>query len=88
MCVVLCTTQVTQLEVVMNKLVFIQVSILFVFSAVLAGLGQWWTANHRAPYWWYLLSLDKYPDLPPGGTGWLVEVSSHSAADAVPVALC
>lgn len=71
--------QVTQLERAMNVLVFVQFTALLVFSAVLAGLDQYWTkANISAK--WYLQSLDKWPELPPGPLGWLVSVGAWLAA--------
>ena len=57
----------------MNVLVFVQFSALLVFSAVLAGLDQYWTIKN-IPRNWYLQSLDRWPELPPGGLAWLVAV--------------
>jgi len=58
----------------MNVLVFVQFSALLIFSAVLAGLDQMWTTQN-IPALWYLKSLNRWPELPPGGLGWLVSVS-------------
>lgn len=67
----------TQLERVMNTLVTVQFSILLTFSAVLAGLDQWWAINHPESRVWYLESVNAYPELPPGGAAWVIMVSSN-----------
>ena len=59
----------------MNVLVFVQFTALLVFSAVLAGLDQYWT-KANIPANWYLQSLNKWPELPAGPLGWLVSVSA------------
>lgn len=74
--------QVTQLERAMNVLVFVQFSLLVLFSAVLAVLDQVWTSGN-IPANWYLQSLNKWPELAPGGLGWLVSVSNSRLAMAV-----
>jgi hypothetical protein len=76
------SVQVTQLERAMNVLVFVQFTALLVFSAVLAGLDQWWTSSN-IPAFWYLQTLNKWPELPPSGLGWFVAVSWHRAAGGV-----
>lgn len=58
----------------MNVLVFVQFSALLVFSAVLAGLDQWWTLSHKTDLW-YLPPINRWPELAPGGLGWFVSVS-------------
>lgn len=73
--------QITQLERAMNVLVFVQFSALLVFSAVLAGLDQFWTRKY-IPSYWYLQSLDRWPELPPGGLAWLVAVSMQACKPA------
>lgn len=80
--------QVTQLERGMNVLVFVQFSILLAFCAVLAGLDQWWTARHSAPAWWYLQSVNAYPDLPPGVAAWFVAVSASRSRAAAGCNAC
>lgn len=65
--------QVTQLERAMNVLVFVQFSALLVFSAVLAGLDQWWTIRNSTGNW-YLPPINRWPELAPGGLGWFVSV--------------
>jgi hypothetical protein len=74
--------QVTQLERAMNVLVFVQFSALLVFSAVLAGLDQFWTTKN-IPGMWYLQSQNKWPELPPSGLGWLVAVGAAAWKDLV-----
>jgi hypothetical protein len=71
--------QVTQLERAMNVLVFVQFSALLVFSAVLAGLDQWWTISNSSGLW-YLPPINRWPELAPGGLGWFVSVSVAAAA--------
>lgn len=65
--------QVTQLERAMNVLVFVQFSALLVFSAVLAGLDQWWTIRNSTGKW-YLPPINRWPELAPGSLGWFVSV--------------
>jgi hypothetical protein len=76
--------QVTQLERAMNVLVFVQFSALLVFSAVLAGLDQFWTTAN-IPGMWYLQSQNKWPELPPSGLGWLVAVGGATGKDLMEV---
>lgn len=75
--------QVTQLERAMNVLVFVQFTTLLIFSAILAGLEQWWAVHNSSPAVWYLESVNKFPELPPGGLAWLIAVSGCWLADTV-----
>lgn len=68
--------QVTQLERAMNVLVFLQFGFLLLFSAVLAGLDQWWAVNNAYPKVWYLKSVNQYPELPPSVGAFFIAVST------------
>ena len=69
--------KVTQLERHMNVLVLLQFGVLLAMSAIMAGLDNWWSSAHLArEHYWYLLSTDQYPELPPGVSNFFVMVSS------------
>ncbi|KAI8470537.1 MAG: ATPase, phospholipid transporter [Monoraphidium minutum] len=70
--------KVTQLERNMNVLVIVQFAVLFVLSAVLAGLDQWWqlqnipTGGVGINRSWYLRSTGQYPEVQPGVLGFFI----------------
>jgi len=65
--------KVTQLERHMNVLVLLQFGVLLALSAVMAGLDNWWQKAHPASdRYWYLLSIDQYPELPPGVSNFFI----------------
>jgi len=67
----------------MNGLVFVQFSMLIVFCAVLAGLDQYWAIMHSPSRNWCLMSVDRYPELPPGGPAWFITVRTYAGSRRV-----
>jgi hypothetical protein len=69
--------KVTQLERHMNVLVLLQFGVLLALSAIMAGLDNWWQLRHPAgERYWYLLSIERYPELPPGVANFFVMVGA------------
>jgi len=64
----------------MNILVIIQFATLFVMSALLAGLDQWWEYRYSPTKGigfnnkWYLRTTGAYPEVLPSPLGWFIMV--------------